>query len=80
MYSEERQTIQRVVDNFFRTGNASDEHVNVTSLPENKSSYVEYIDKDGRSVELNEYHLDEKVIWAGFSARTQTVYLSPRTT
>ncbi len=79
MYSDETQMIQRIVENFLRTGNASDEQVNVTSLPGNKTSYVEYIEQDGRSIFLDEYHLDGKTVWAGYSTRSQTVYLSPKT-
>ena len=76
MLTEERQTIQRVVENFVRTGKTSDEQVKVTSLPKNKTSFVENIGEDGRSILLDEYRVDNKVIWAAYSTRTGTVYLS----
>ncbi len=79
MYSDESQIIRRVVENFLRTGSASDEQVNVTSLPGNKTSYVEYIEQDSRSIFLDEYQVDGKTVWAGYSTRSQTVYLSPKT-
>ncbi len=78
MPSEEKIIVQRVVENFIHTGHASDEQVKVTSLPENKTSHVERIGEDGRSVMLNEYRLEGKTVWAGYSSRTQTVYLSPK--
>jgi hypothetical protein len=77
MPSEEKIIIRRVIENFARTGEASDEVVNVTSLPKGKTSFVEYIGADGRSVMLDEYRVDEKIIWAGYSSRSKTVYLSP---
>lgn len=79
MYSDETQMIQRVVENFLRTGNASDAQVNVTSLPGNKTSYVEYVEQDSRSIFLDEYKVNGKTVWAGYSTRSQTVYLSLQT-
>jgi hypothetical protein len=76
MPSEEKTIIKRVVENFARTGNATDEQVKVANLPKGKTSFVEYIGQDGRSIMLNEYHVDGKTIWAGYSSRSGTVYLS----
>lgn len=77
MASEEKTIILRVVETFIRTGNASDEQVKVTSLPPGKSSYVEQSGEEGRSVMLDEYRFDGRVVWAGYSTRSGTVYLSP---
>ena len=41
MQSEEKTILQRVVENFARTGNASDEQVTVVSLPFNDSHRLE---------------------------------------
>lgn len=76
MQSEEKTILQRVVENFVRTGNASDEQVKVTNLPKGKTSYVEQIGVDGRSLMLKEYRVDGKVVYAGYSSRSGTVYLS----
>ena len=72
MQSEEKTILQRVVENFALTGNASDEQVTVVSLPNGKSSTIE----NDRSVMLKEYRVNEKLIWAGYSSRSNTVYLS----
>ena len=80
MSSEEKQIIHRVVENFVRTGNATDEQVKVTCLPVNKTSFVEQPGNDGRTILLDEYKLDGKVIWASYSARSGTVYLSLKST
>ena len=77
MYSEEKKIIIRVVENFIRTGAVSDEQVTVTNLPPGKTSYVEQTGEYGRSIMFDEYRVDDRVVWAGYSARSQTVYLSP---
>jgi len=73
---DEKELLLRVMERFVRTGSITDEQVKVTCLPDNKTSFVEYIGADGRSIYLDEYHVDGKVMWAGFSSRTRTVYLS----
>ncbi len=72
----ENEILLRVTERFVRTGSTTDEQIKVIRLPDNKSSFVEYIGVDGRSIYLNEFHVDGKIIWAGFSSRTQTVFLS----
>ena len=78
MIANEKQILLRVVENYARTGSASDDQVKVTRLPDNKTSFVEQTGEDGRSVMLNEYSVDGKVIWAGYSSRSGTVYLSTK--
>jgi hypothetical protein len=76
MFSDEKQILMRVVERYVRTGKTHDEQVRVTRLPDNKTSYVEQTGEDGRSVLLDEYRVDGRVIWAGYSGRSATVYLS----
>jgi hypothetical protein len=80
MPSEEKQIILRVVERFLRTGLVEDEQVKVTHLPADKTSCVEHIGEDGRIVLLDEYRLDGRIIWANYSARSRTVYLSMKST
>lgn len=77
MQSEEKVILQRVVENFVRTGDTRDDEIKVMSLPKGKSSYVEQNGEDSRSIMLEEYTVDGKVVRAGYSARSMTVYLSP---
>ena len=60
----EKKVLPRVMERFVRTASIIDEQVKVTRLPENKTSFVEYIGADGRSIYLEEYHVDGKVLWA----------------
>lgn len=73
---DENEILLRVTERFVQTGSTTDEQIKVVCLPDNKTSFVEYLGVDGRSIYLNEYHVDGKIIWAGFSSRTQTVFLS----
>jgi hypothetical protein len=77
MQSEEKTILQRVVENYARTGNTNDEQVTVVCLPDGKTSTIEKIGDVDRSIMLKEYKVKEKLIWAGYSSRSKTVYLSP---
>lgn len=72
MQSEEKTILQRVVENYARTGITTDEQVTVICIPHGKTSTIE----NDRSVMLNEYRVNEKLIRAGYSSRSNTVYLS----
>jgi hypothetical protein len=76
MYSREREIILRVVDHYARTGEATDSEVKVDCLPDNKTSIVEPNGSGGRSVMLDAFKVDSRVIWAAYSTHSGTVYLS----
>ncbi len=76
MMSEEKQIILKAVEHFLQTGNTNDLSIKVTRIPDNKTSYVEQSSGDGRSIMLDEYRLNGKTIWAGYSSRSGMVYLS----
>lgn len=64
MASEEKQIVLRVVERFIRTGSVVDEEVKVTCLPADKTSCVEQVGDYGRTIWLDEYKLDDHVVWA----------------
>lgn len=74
--SEERKIIHRVIERYVRTGSTEDEQVSVTVLAENKTSAMEKVDEENRSVMLDEYQIDETKVWSGYSTRSKTVFLS----
>lgn len=78
--SEEKQIILRVMESYINTGNAVDDQVKVISLPLDKTSYVEKIGVDGRIIMLDEYRLNGRIIRATYSTRSNTVYLSLKST
>lgn len=76
MMSEERTIIQRVIERYVRTGSIKDEQVQVTILAENKSSAMEKVGEENRSVMLDAYKVDEVKVWSGYSIRSKTVFVS----
>ncbi|MBN2386246.1 MAG: hypothetical protein JXB85_04445 [Anaerolineales bacterium] len=78
MISNEKMALVRVVERFVRTGSAIDDRHQVVCLPDNKTSFVEPTGSDGggRSVLLDEFKVDGRVVWAGYSGRSETIYLS----
>lgn len=72
MKSEEKTILQRVVENYARTGGTTDEQVTVVCIPHGKSSTIE----NDRTIMLDEFRVNEKLIRAGYSFRSNTVYLS----
>lgn len=74
--SDERDLLTRVVQHWASTGELVDSQVKVIQLPDNKTSYVEQGADGGRGVQLNEYLVSGRIIWAGYSSRTGTVYIS----
>ncbi len=76
MLSDEKLTILRVLENFARTGSVGDKLAKVIRLPNDKTSTLEQVSGEDRTVLLDEYRLDGKVFWAAYSERTGSVYLS----
>jgi hypothetical protein len=73
---EEKQMLLRIVEEFARTGCEEDGEIKVRRVQDNKTTYVEPSLDGGRSVYMNEYTVDGKIYWAGFSSRSNTVYVS----
>lgn len=76
MISVERTIIQRVIERYVRTGSIDDEQVQVTILADNKSSAMERVGEENRSVMLDEYKVDEVKVRSSYSSRNNMVYLS----
>jgi hypothetical protein len=73
---DEKRLLREMVDLFARTGNEQDGDIKVRRVQDRKTTYVEPNGESGRSVMMNEYRVDGKTYWAGFSSRSQTVYIS----
>jgi hypothetical protein len=76
MFTDEKRGVLEIVERYARTGSTTNDQVKVTLLPYDKTSFVERNGEDGRTILLDEYHVDGKIIWAGYSTRSGTVYLS----
>jgi hypothetical protein len=73
---DEKQLVREMVDHYARTGSDQDGEVALKRVQDRKTTYVEPNGESGRSVIMNEYKVDGKTYWAGYSSRSQTVYIS----
>ncbi len=74
----EQELVKMVVEQYARTGVVKDIRVNIVRIADVKSTFVEpnVEGGGGRSVTLYEFRVDGKTYWAGYSIRSQTVYIS----
>ena len=75
----EKEIVKNFVEQYVRTGHIEASDLKVTRVQDQKSTFVEQaVDgrEGGRSVILSEFKVDGKTYWAGFSNRSQTIYLS----
>ena len=68
--------ITRIVEKFSRKDEQGDSTVKVIQVPDYKTVYVKQIEEVGRSVVLSEFKVDGKIYWAGYSSRSNTVFVS----
>jgi len=66
----------KIVEQYSRQGEMVDEEIKVTRVPDWKTVYVEQSDGIGRAIIMTEYKVNGKTFWAGYSPRSQTVYVS----
>lgn len=71
----EKQMIQ-IIEQFSRKNEPEEGVVKVMRVPDFKTVYVETIGEIGRAIMLREYKVDEKTYWAGYSSRSDTVFVS----
>ncbi|HCC78569.1 MAG: hypothetical protein A2X25_09640 [Chloroflexi bacterium GWB2_49_20] len=66
----------KIVEQYSRKSEAGYGDIKVTRIADRKTMFVENIDEVGRTVMMTEYKVDGATYWAGFSTRSQTVYIS----
>ena len=50
--------------------------VKVTRVPDQKTVFVEQTEGAGRAIMMDKYEVDGATYWAGYSSRSETVYIS----
>jgi hypothetical protein len=68
--------MQMIVEQFSRNAEVVEGTVKVMRVPDSKTVYVETIGEIGRSIFFNEYKVDGVTYWAGYSTRSDTVFVS----
>jgi len=66
----------KIVEQFSRKSEPVEGLVKVIRVPDYKTVYVEQVGESGRSIMLNEYQVDGKTYWAGYSSSSETVFVS----
>ena len=66
----------KIVEQFSREGHTDDQDVKIIRVPDRKTVFVEQIGEIGRSILFDEYKVDGKIYWAGYSDRSQIVFVS----
>ena len=65
-----------IVEHYCRKINLADNDIKVTRVADKKSVYVEQGSDSGRAIMMSEYKVDDVICWAGYSSRSETVYIS----
>ena len=73
---DEKQMLRDIVEQYAMTGCEQQGEIKVRRVQDRKTTYVEPTNDGGRSVYLNEYKVNGKIYWAGYSPRSHTVYVS----
>jgi hypothetical protein len=66
----------KIVEHFSRKTEQVDRQIKVMRVPDYKTVYIEQFGGSGRSLILREYKVDGKSYWAGYSPRSETVFVS----
>ena len=68
--------LTQIIEQFSRKSEPVEGEVKVIRVPDYKTVYVEQIGEVGRAINLNEFKVDGKIYWAGYSSRSNTVFVS----
>jgi hypothetical protein len=66
----------KLVEQYSRNNDPVEGQVKVTRVPDWKSVYIETIDQVGRAIVMTEYKVDGNTYRAGYSQRSDTVFVS----
>lgn len=67
-----------IVERYIRMSETAYGEIKVMRVPDRKTVFIEKLDdqSEGRAIMLTEYKVDGAPCWAGYSRRSQTVYIS----
>ena len=69
----------KIIEQFSREGRTEVDDIKIILVPDGKTVFVEQIGEMGRSILFNKYKVDGKIYWAGYSSRSQIVFVSQAT-
>jgi hypothetical protein len=71
-----QKNMLEIVEKYSQKNDADFGDIQVTRVPDHKTVHVETIGDDGRAILMTEYKVAGAIYWAGYSTRSQTVYIS----
>ena len=66
----------KIVKQYSRKSEVGYRDITVTRVPDRKTVFVEQSDGVGRAILMDKYEVDGATYWAGYSSRSETVYIS----
>ena len=66
----------KIVEQYGRKSEAGYRDIKVRRIPDRKTVFVEQVDDVGRAIMMDKYQVDGATYWAGYSSRSETVYIS----
>ena len=66
----------KIVEQYSRKSESGYGDIKVTRVPDRKTVFVEQVDDVGRAIMMDKYEVDGATYWAGYSSRSETVYIS----
>jgi hypothetical protein len=66
----------KIVEQYSRKSEAGQGDIKVRRIPDRKTVFVEQVDDVGRAIMMDKYQVDGATYWAGYSSRSETVYIS----
>jgi hypothetical protein len=74
--SSDRELTQKMLQLYSQSGCEQDGETKIKRVQDRKTTYIEPNDSGGRTIYMNEFKVEGKTYWAGYSSKTQTVYIS----
>lgn len=72
----DQKQMQLIVEQYNQKSESDFGEITIKRVADRKTVFVEQIGEMGRSIIMTEHKADGKTYWAGYSSRTNTVYLS----
>ncbi|MBI9049811.1 MAG: hypothetical protein JEZ00_10350 [Anaerolineaceae bacterium] len=72
----EKLQISKIIEQISYDSEPIGDQVKIIELPDYQTMHVEYVGDMGRAISFHEYRVDGNVFWAGYSNRTDTVFIS----
>ncbi len=66
----------KIVEQYSRKSESGYGDIKVRRIPNRKTVFVEQVDDVGRAIMMDKYEVDGATYWAGYSSRSETVYIS----